>query len=139
MANGLITATANAVLDHILGGGDFTRDATLYAALMTVAPDDDGTGGTEASGTDYAREAVTNNSTNFPAASARGKANGTEIDFGVVGAGGWGTIVGVALFTASSGGTMRAYADLAVPQPTAEGNPVYFEVGGLTFSIPWTA
>lgn len=57
-------------LDHVLGGGDYTRPATLYAVLLTVRPTmaDTGSTITEADYTGYAREAITNNSTNFPAA-----------------------------------------------------------------------
>jgi len=70
----------NKVLDHVLGGGDYTRPATVYVALYTVAPSDTG-GGTEVTGGSYARAAVTNNSTNWPAASGGEKSNGTEITF----------------------------------------------------------
>lgn len=135
MASGIITASANSVLDSLLGSG---TPATYYAALMTVAPDAAGAGGTEASGTDYAREAVTNNATNFPAASARAKSNGTAIDFGTAG-GAWGTIVGVALFDASSGGNMVFYGDLGTSQPVVLGNPVSIAIGALTFTLPFTA
>jgi hypothetical protein len=70
----------NAILDHVLGGPDYTRPGTLYIALYTVAPTDAG-GGTEVAGGSYARVAVTNNSTNFPAAAGGAKTNGTLIEF----------------------------------------------------------
>src|SRR3972149_249132 len=83
----------NKILNHILGGGDYTRLATIYVALYTSDPGEDGSANTnEATGTDYARAAVTNNDTNWPAASGGSKANGTAINFPTPGSGGWGTV-----------------------------------------------
>jgi hypothetical protein len=102
------------VLDHVLGGPDFARPATVYAALFTTAPGETG-GGTEVTGGSYARVAVTNNATNFPAAttvSGTGtKTNGTDITFPTASAD-WGTVRGVALMTASSGGSAIAYCTI---------------------------
>lgn len=56
-------AYAKAVLDLKFGSG---TPATLYAALFTVIPSGDGTGGTEFTGGTYARIGITNNSTNLP-------------------------------------------------------------------------
>ena len=123
----------NAILDHMLGGPDYTRPATVYLALYTAAPTDAG-GGTEASGTGYARLAVTNNATNFPAASGGAKANGADFDFATPGAGGWGTVVAVGVFDASSGGNLLRHAALAVNKTINEGDPVSFPIGSLTFS-----
>lgn len=62
--------SAKKILDHELGGPDYTRPATVYIALLTVRPNmiDTGSTITEANYTGYARKAVTNNATNFPAA-----------------------------------------------------------------------
>lgn len=55
--------------------------ATLYVALFNVAPTDT-TFGTEVSGTGYARVAMAQNATNWPAASAaNGKRNGIDVVF----------------------------------------------------------
>lgn len=58
-----------AMLDVFLGNGS---PATVYLTAFTVMPADDGTGGTEVTiGTAaFARVAITNNNTNFPAATA---------------------------------------------------------------------
>lgn len=56
---------AKDILDAKFGSGS---PATVYAALLLTLPLGDGTGGTEFSGGTYARIAVTNNNTNFPAA-----------------------------------------------------------------------
>ena len=70
----------NKVLDHVLGGGDYTRPATVYIGLYTATPSDSG-GGTEVAGNGYDRADVTNNATNFPASSGGAKSNGTAITF----------------------------------------------------------
>jgi len=111
----------NKILDHVLGGGDYTRLATVYIALFTAAPSDSG-GGTEVSGGSYARVPVTNNATNWPAASGGAKANGTDITFPAPTAN-WGTIVAFAIMSASSGGVIL-YWGLVTPNKTVNnGDP----------------
>jgi len=56
----------NTILDLVYGGVAYTPPAILYVALFSVAPTDAG-GGTELSGGGYARVAVPNDLTNFPA------------------------------------------------------------------------
>lgn len=92
------------MLDHVLGGPDYTRPATLYFGLFTAEPNEAGTG-TEVTGGSYARVAVTNNATNFPASSGSQKQNGTPVTF-VAATADWGTIVAVGVFDASSSGNM---------------------------------
>lgn len=92
------------VLDHLLGRTTYTAPATVYVALYTTAPTDAG-GGTEVSGGGYARKAVTNDATNWPAASGGSKANGTAIAFPEATAN-WGTVVAWGLFDASSDGNL---------------------------------
>lgn len=99
----------NKVLDHIFGGGDFTRPATLHLALFTTVPNDAGSGGVEVSAAGYARVAVTNNSTNFPAASGGIKSNGTAINFATATTS-WGNVKAVGVYDASSGGNLIAWS-----------------------------
>jgi hypothetical protein len=44
----------NKLLDHVYGGPDYPRPATVYVALFTAAPTDSG-GGTEVSGSGVSR------------------------------------------------------------------------------------
>lgn len=81
------TDVQNSILDRYWGGGAPDAPATWYIALFTAMPDPDGSGGTEAAYTDYARAAVTNDATEWPAAAAGAKANANEIDYGVAGSG----------------------------------------------------
>src|SRR3989304_5914505 len=66
----------NELLDHVLGNAAYAAPATVYFGLYSVGPSDVG-GGTELTGSGYARIAVTNNATNYPAASGGAKSNGT--------------------------------------------------------------
>lgn len=87
---GLINPYLEDVLDFYWGGvTPVAPDApgTWYVGLFTVVPADAGTGGTEASYTGYARQAVTNNATEWPAAASGVKSNANPIDFGVAGSG----------------------------------------------------
>lgn len=78
---GLSSEYENLALDALLGDDAAPNmPATVYLALFSVVCDDD-TFGTELSGGAYARVAITNNSTNFPAASAGSKSNGVAIEF----------------------------------------------------------
>jgi len=119
----------NALLDHQLGGPDYTRPATVYVALYTVAPTDAG-GGTEVSGGSYARVAVTNNATNWPAASGGAKSNGTEITFAEATAD-WGTVVAFGIFDAVTGGNLMDWADLTASKAIDSGDTAKFAVGEL--------
>jgi hypothetical protein len=121
----------NKVLD-IIGGTTFSAPATIYVALYTAAPTDAG-GGTEVSGGSYARVAVTNNATNWPAASAGAKSNGTDIVFPAPTAN-WGTIVAFALFDAAAGNML--YWGLVTPNKTVNnGDPApKFAVGALSLT-----
>jgi hypothetical protein len=118
------------------GGGATTwAPATWYVGLSTTTPNEDGTGFTEPVGGSYARVAVTNNTTNWPAATTSSgvtsKANGTVIQF-TNPTGTWGLVTYYGLFTASSGGTPAYFNPLdASISPKSGNSPVQFDVGAL--------
>ena len=118
----------NKVLD-IYGGTTFTAPTDIYVALYTGAPTDAG-GGTEVTGGSYVRKQVTNNATNWPAASGGAKANGTAITFATPSAN-WGTIVAFGLFDAIAGNLL--HWGLVTPNKTVNnGDPApSFAVGDL--------
>lgn len=123
----------NAILDHVLGGGDYTRPATVYVALFTdtntQTQRDAGTV-TEVSGSAYARVSVTNNSTNWPAASSGSKSNGTAITFPTP-TGSWGTVTAFGVYDASTAGNLLYHGDLTASQAVASGNTVSFAISAL--------
>lgn len=133
MAGSFSDYLENKVLDHVYGGGDFTRPATLYVGLFTAEPNDAG-GGTEVSGGDYARAAVTNDATNFPAASGGAKSNGTDIVFPPA-TGSWGTVSAIGIFDASSGGNLLAWATLAANKAVESGDTLEIPAGDLDITL----
>jgi hypothetical protein len=114
------------ILDSILGQVALPAIATVYFALYSAAPGDAG-GGTElatATSPGYARVAVTNNTTNFPNASAGAKATGVDVTFPTNSSGGaaWVAAVAWAILDASTGGNFLISApmvSLACPNAQA--------------------
>jgi hypothetical protein len=115
------------VLDAVLGQTALPAIATVYVALYSVTPGDAG-GGTEladATSPGYARVAVTNNTTNFPNASAGAKTTGVDITFPTNSSGGaaWVAAVAWAILDGSGGGAnfllWGAMISLACPNAQA--------------------
>jgi hypothetical protein len=122
----------NKLLDHVLGNVAYTAPTTVYVALYTVAPADSG-GGTEVSGGGYARVAVANNSTNWPAASGGSKSNGVDITFPTATAD-WGTVVAFGIFDASTGGNLLYWATLTTSKSILNGDTAKFAAGSITIT-----
>lgn len=113
------------VLDHLLGGSDYVRPATVYLALAVA--------GVEVSGNNYSRKAVTNNATNFPAASSRSKALAVAHQFDAP-SGNWGTVDEVRLYDASSAGNLLFSKALTTPKLITLNKPARFPAGALQFA-----
>lgn len=123
----------NRVLDHVFGGADFSRPATLYIGLCTGVSES-GTVTGEPSGGAYARVAVTNNTTNFPPASGGTKANGEVITFPEATAS-WGTLDTVFIADSPTGGNVLAYGSLTVAKAVGVGDTPKFNAGALTITL----
>lgn len=121
------------LLDHVFGNAAYSAPATLYVALFTATPSDTG-GGTEVSGGSYARKDVTNNATNFPAAAAGAKSNGTAITF-VTATASWGVVTQFGIFDASTNGNLLAWGDLTASKTVDSGDTVSFAVGDLDITL----
>lgn len=123
----------NEVLDHVLGKGlrDFTSPANLYISLYTTNPDEDDSG-TEVSGTNYTRTAVT-----FNAASGGSATNNGDVTWSAAGAGGWGTITHIGIHDASSAGTgnLLFYGALTASKSVDEGDIFQISDTQLTISL----
>lgn len=133
----LVAGLRENMMDHVFGGGDFSRPGTIYVGLSTTTPTDAGANLTEpANG--YGRVAVTNNATNFPASSTAdgdsSKTNGTVIQFPEA-TGSWGTPTHWFMSTADSGGTILATGAITNAQPVANLNTVRFPAETLV--IKW--
>lgn len=132
MASGKGNYLSGKLLDYVLSVASFTPAATVYVALYTVMPSGSG-GGTEVTGGSYARVAVTNNATNWPAQTAQTKNNGAVIDFGTATAD-WGTIVGAAIWDASSSGNLYYWGPLTVSRTVLNGDSFKIPVNGATIT-----
>lgn len=121
----------NAVL-NVLGGTSITAPATVYVALFTATPGEAGPG-TEVTGGSYARKAVTNNATNWPASTAGSKSNGTDITF-VTPTASWGTVTSFGIFDAATSGNCFYYGDLALPKAVASGEVFAFLAGNIVIT-----
>jgi hypothetical protein len=94
---GMTNNMENAVLDASLGAGATLLGSTVEIALSTTTIADDGTGITEPSVGAYARVSVSNDGTNWGAASGGIKTNAVDIIFPEATAG-WGTLTHWALY-----------------------------------------
>lgn len=115
------------VLDHVFGATAYTAPATLYVALYTAAPSDTG-GGTEVSGTGYARQTAT-----FTTSGAT-TSNDSAIEFPTAGSS-WGTVTHVGVFDASTAGNLLVYGSLAVSKLVESGDVFRIPAGDLDISL----
>lgn len=107
------------------------RPSSWYVALCTSDPTDTALG-TECTGTNYAREAVT------WTVSGNSASNTNDIEFAEAGSGGFGTIEAVMIMPASTGGSasdMIAYAPLTVDKTINQGDIFKIPAGDLVIDI----
>lgn len=113
--------------------GSARPNTPTHIALWTVAPADDGTGGTEATGGSYARVAVAANGTNWGSAAAGDPStieNLLEIAF-VEATGNWGTINAATYQDALTVGNMLFIFDIGTPKAIDSGDTAKFAAGSL--------
>ena len=115
------------------GASSFTPPTTLYFGLSQITANKNGfvnepwVGG-------YARVAVPNSLTNFPAASFGTKSNANVITFPVPTAD-WGTIQSVLVADAPTNGNVLAMADITSPHGITSGSPApAIAIGALFLS-----
>jgi hypothetical protein len=129
----------NALLDHVFGGGDYSRPASLFVGLSTTAIDQTGGNLTEPDATAaYARVEVANDATTFPAATQvadKGtKQNAIVIQFPTA-TGPWGTVTHYFISDEATGGNMISFGELQVHKAVTSGDTVQFAVGNLTITL----
>ena len=115
------------ILDHVFGGAAYTAPSNVYLGLYTATPNDAG-GGTELSGSGYARQAmamsVSGNTATNSAAEEFATATGT-----------WGTITHVGVFDAASSGNLMAYGALSASKAIATGDVFRIPAGDLDITL----
>lgn len=134
----------NKIVDAIFRGQPLPAIPTLYYALFVVSPSDPG-GGTEVSGSGYARVALTANFSNIRGTDGGNVAgsNGTsgtvsnavDVTFPSPTAS-WGTVLAMAVFDAASGGNMLCYGAVSPPKVVNSGDlPPKFAAGQWVFQL----
>lgn len=123
----------NALLNHVYGNVAYTPATTLYLDLFSTSPDfEAGTGGTSVLAS---RVAITNNTTNFPAATNGAKSNGTIIATSTNSSGSSWSIVSAGIYDASSGGNLLVGKAFSGTQTVTVGSIFRFPVGSLTITV----
>lgn len=123
--------TENLVLTWLLTTNSATRPTAWYVGLFTAAPSDTG-GGTEVSGNGYVRKAT---GTMSVAGTATTADNDAAIEFAAASGGNWGTITHAAIFDASTGGNMLAWAPLTTSRTINDGDVFRIPAGSLTVTL----
>jgi len=117
------------ILDHVFGGNAYTAPGTLYLALHTANPDEDGSGAEVSTvGTAYARQTVAFTVTgNTATTSAAVEYSTATANFGTV------SYVGV--WDASTAGNLLAYAALTSSKTIETGDVFRVPAGDLDITL----
>jgi hypothetical protein len=122
------------VLDQLFGALDYAEPATVYLALSTTTPVDDGTNFTEPSGNNYSRPSFTNDKTTWTTAAAGALANAIEMAFPAA-TGPWGVCTYFGIYDAITGGNLLAYGLLGTAKDIDDGDTAKFAVGDLDITL----
>ena len=117
------------ILDHVFAGNAYTAPTTLYLALHTADPDEDGSGAeVSTSGTAYARQTVTFTvSGNTATTDAAVEYSTATANFG--------TVSHVAVWDASTAGNMLAFAALTSSKTIETGDVFRVPAGDLDITL----
>lgn len=117
----------NKVLSYVFSGGSFSQPGTKYLALYTTAPTDAG-GGTELSGSAYARQSCAFTTTGAQAS------NTSAVEWPTA-TGSWGTVVAVGVFDQNSGGNLLAWNNLTASKTISTGDVFRINAGDLDIDL----
>ena len=136
MAAGFSDYFEDKVLGYLFGNVAYSLPSTYYIGLWTASLSDSSTGSTagEVSGGSYARQSVSNNSSNWDASSGGATANTNLISFPMATAS-WGTVTYVGICDASTAGNLIAYAQLTAPVSVSQYDTVIFQPGDLDITL----
>lgn len=130
----------NSVLDHWLGGGDYTRVTTVYLGLSTQDPLDTVANNSEpfVSGNGYARVAVVNSVNEWPAAASGSKRNANVQTFPEASSD-WGTQSHVTVWnhpsSANATSNYLASGALGTAKAVSQGDTARFPANSLGFTM----
>jgi len=117
------------LLDHVFTNSAYTAPSTLYLALHTASPDEDGSG-TEVStsGTAYARQTVAFSVTGNTATTS------AAVEYATATAN-FGTVTHVGVWDASTAGNLMAYAALTTSKTIETGDVFRVPAGDLDITL----
>jgi len=124
--------TESLVLTWLLTDGTATRPTAWYVGLFTAAPSDTG-GGTEVSGSGYAR--VATGTMTISGTSPTTATNAAAIEFAAASGGNWGAIGWAAIFDAETSGNMIAWAALSTSRTINDGDVLRIPAGDLDVTL----
>jgi hypothetical protein len=110
-----------------------TAPANVYISLHTTATTDAG-GGTEVTGSAYARKAVSTTG-GFNAPSGGSTANTAEIAFTAASGGNWGTVTHFGIWDASTSGNLLYHGPLTASKTVNDGDVFRFAAGALVVTV----
>ncbi len=136
----------NKILDWLLRGQTYTPPATVYVALFTTGDNDADSSKVEVSGGSYARVAVTSALANWAGTQSSGSTTASSGTGGTTSNNGaitfpaptanWGSITGIGIYDASTGGNLLFYGALGTSKTVNNGDPAPSIVAGsLTLQI----
>ena len=123
--------TENLALTYLFTTGSVTRPTAWYVGLFTAAPSDTG-GGTEVSGSAYARVAT---GTISGSGTATTFTNAAAIEFAAASGGNWGSVGWAGIFSASTGGTLLAWAPLTTSKAINDGDIFRIPASSLSITL----
>jgi hypothetical protein len=123
--------TENLVLNYLFTTNSVTRPTAWFVGLFTAAPSDAG-GGTEVSGSGYVRKATGTITVSGTGTTAT---NSAAIEFAAASGGNWGTVTHAAIFDASTGGNMLAWAQLTTARTINDGDVFRVPASSLTVTL----
>jgi hypothetical protein len=123
--------TENLALTYLFNTGAVTRPTAWYVGLFTAAPSDTG-GGTEVTGNGYARVSA---GTISGSGTATTFTNAAAIEFAAASGGNWGTIGWAGIYTASTGGTLLAWAPLTTAKAINDGDIFRIPASSLSITL----
>ncbi len=135
--------TENNIVRALLRNTAFpTPPTSVYVALFTTMPSEANSGGTEVTGGSYARQAVSTGTSGTgvgsgftdPSAGNGLTSNVNDVVFPVATAN-WGTIVGAAVYDASSGGNLIWLSDLDTSVQILTNDQFVIKSGQMTLTV----
>lgn len=124
--------TENLALNFLFTTNTATRPTAWYVGLFTAAPSDTG-GGTEVSGSAYARKVT--GTIAVSGTSPTTATNSAAIEFAAASGGNWGTVTHAAIFDALTTGNMLAWAPLTTSRTINDGDVFRIPASSLTITL----